>query len=158
MDRKKENQRKLWYSLEMAVVRRQLILIGILWIVMAIICRIKFHQPYLREIEVLMQVVTALVILPFLGFYLWRTIQIFGRPEEYIFCKCKLSSPHQRLWTKGNMYFTVVIEDEELGRFTAQTHAIFESYGIIEPLLETYINRTVTIGYNRQTETVVVIG
>lgn len=158
MDKKKENRKKLWDSLEMTVVRRQLILIGVLWIVMAVICWLQFREPYLREAGILMQVVTALVILPFLGFYLWRTVQLFRSPEEYFFCKCQLSSPHQRLWTKGNMYFTVVIEDEELGRFAAQTHAIFESYGILEPLVETYINSTVTIGYNRETEMVVVVG
>lgn len=158
MDKKKENRKKLWDSLEMAVVRRDLILIGVLWAVMALICWVKFQKPYLQEAGAVMQVVTAVVILPFLGFYLWRAIQIFRSPEEYIFCKCKLASPHQRYWSRGMMYFTVIIEDEELGRFTAQTHAIFASYGIAEPLLETYINQTVTIGYNRETEMVVVIG
>lgn len=158
MNDRKEIIQKLRGSLERKVVLRELILIGLLWAVMAVICWVKFREPYLQEAGVIMQVVTAVVILPFLGFYLWRAVNIFRKADQYIFCQCKLSSPHQRYWARGMMYFTVVMEDETLGRFPVETHAIFASYGFIEPLLETYINSTVTVGYNLETEMVVVIG
>lgn len=152
MDQKKENRERLWESLEMAVVRRDLIIYGVAWIIFDVIFCLN-PEGYVRNV---MMVVIAALMLPFVGFYLWRTYQIFRSPEEYIFCRCKLSTPHQRYFAKGMMYFTVVIEDPEGGRFPVETHAIFSSHGFIEPLLESYINSTVTVAYNRETEMVVV--
>lgn len=38
------------------------------------------------------------------------------------------------------------------------TNAIFRSYSLLGPSLEDYVNKEVTIAYNRFTERVVVIG
>lgn len=154
MDKKKENRQILWGSLEMAVVRRDLIIYAVIWIIFALIYGVRIKG----EVQTVMMVVIALIMLPFIGFNLWRAIQIFRQADQYIFCRCKLSSPHQRYWSRGMMYFTVIVEDETLGCIPVETHAIFSSYGIMEPLLETYINSTVTIGYNPKTEMVVVVG
>ena len=43
-------------------------------------------------------------------------------------------------------------------KFFADTHAIFFTRGICQPLMEDYANTTVTLAINRETGMVVVIG
>ena len=52
----------------------------------------------------------------------------------------------------------VAIEDPAGGRkYGVDTHAIFFTRGIFQPLMETYANATVTLAVNRETGMVVVI-
>lgn len=151
-----KNRRRLWDSLELQTIRRDFVLTGL---TVAIV--IGLQACTARGVDdswILAVITSAVVLLPFWGFYLLRTASIFRKPESYIFCRCQLSSVHQRLFSKGAMYFTVVIEDPEGGRFVADTHAIFQAYGVFGPLVEDYVNRTVTVAYNRETGMVVVIG
>lgn len=101
----------------------------------------------------------AAVIVPvFLGCIL-RTAWVMRCPEQYIFCSAVLDQPHVTLWQHRCVYYTVCLEDPVYGyKYTANTRAIFQRRGFIGPLADAYTNRTVTVAYNRKTETVVVIG
>lgn len=152
-----KTRRRLWDSLEMHTIRRDFILTGVTVALVMILQACSARGSY-DDSWILAVITSALVLLPFWIFYICRTLCIFRKPESYIFCRCQLSSVHQRIFSRGAMYFTVLIEDPEGGRFVADTHAIFAAYGIMGPLVEDYINRTVTVAYNRETEMVVVIG
>lgn len=99
----------------------------------------------------------SLVLIPLWISYGWRSWKIFQSPGSYVFCRAKLSQPHSGSWHHA-MHFTVVLETEAKGKFVVNTASIFQTRGWLGPLLEDYVNREVTIAYNEDTETVVVIG
>ena len=100
----------------------------------------------------------GLFIAPYLIFCAIRTFNIFRRAERYVFCKATLSQPHGGL-IRDTMYFTALVIDPDTGeKFFADTHAIFFTRGICQPLMEDYANTTVTLACNRETGMVVVIG
>ena len=153
----KEIRDRLRDSLEMQAVIRYLI-IGM---ILAVFC-IVLGMSELRYLETGFRVlgtaiVTAICPLPILIFSLVRIIRIFRKPESYHFCKTTLSNPKG-----GNLRhtirFAVLLEDSKGKKFMADTHSIFYTSGLIGPLLEDYVNRTVTIAYNEETGMVVVIG
>lgn len=103
-------------------------------------------------------VILAICLLPYLIFCLWRSFRIFRKCEHYRFQKAKLSQPHSG-WPRGMMYFTVILENPaDGGKFLADTRPIFNSHSCFGLGLEDYINKTITIAYNEETENVVVIG
>lgn len=99
----------------------------------------------------------GLMVLSILGFYIWRTICIFRSPEGYIFSKCELTQPHINPFLRC-YYFTVRVELPNGQTSYVDTHAIFATHGIFEPVMENYVNSSVAIAYNPATEMVVVIG
>ena len=101
-------------------------------------------------------IVFAVCALPYLVFCTIRTLRIFRKAEDYFFCRVKLSNPMGG-FLRNTICYRVLLEDPADGKkFFADTHALFATRG---PLgLEEYTGRTVTIGYNRQTGMVVVIG
>lgn len=139
---------RLWHSLEMHVVRRDLILyliaIGVFLLITG-----ENHSVGIF--------LACLGFGPFVVFYLWRAFQIFRGIEGYTFYTAKLTQFQQRFPLK-TMYFTVVLEESDGSKQVVDTHAIFSSTGVVEPLVESYVNSTVTIGLNKETGMVVVIG
>ena len=102
--------------------------------------------------------VYGLFIAPYLIFCTIRTVSIFRRAEHYTFCKATLSQPHGGL-LRDTMYFTALVVDPDTGeKFFADTHTIFFTRGMFQPLMEDYANTTVTLAVNRDTGMVVVIG
>ena len=102
--------------------------------------------------------VYGLFIAPYLIFCTIRTVNIFRRAERYAFCKATLSQPHGGL-LRDTMYFTALAFDPDtVEKFFADTHAIFFTRGMFQPLMEDYANTTVTLAINRDTGMVVVIG
>ena len=102
--------------------------------------------------------VYGLFIAPYLIFCTIRTVNIFRRADRYAFCRATLSQPHGGLM-RDTIYFTALAEDPDTGeKFIADTHAIFFTRGICQPLMEDYANTTVTLAVNRDTGMVVVIG
>lgn len=148
MDQRSVTLDRLWHSLEMHCIRRDLILYLI---------AIGLFVLMTRENPGIGIVLALIGFGPFAIFLLWRGLQIFRRAEEYVFYRAKLSQPHQK-WPLKAMYFTVVLEEPDGTRQVVDTHAIFACHGIMEPLMESYVNSTVTIGLNRETGMVVVIG
>ena len=154
MTGKKDIRRQLWDSLDMAALKGWFLVGVILLIFIAVLTWLKPIPGHRWTSLFLME---SLFVTPFFIFCLLRTCQIFQKAESYTFCKAKLSQPiggHFR----NSIRFTVVIEDAEGNRFAANTHSIFSVNGGFFPSLENYINKTVTIAYNPETEMVVVIG
>lgn len=147
-------RKRLWHSVEMAFVRLEMILWAVGYGVGLVMC--LFNDTGIPQITWMLVIFVSAIFLPFLGFWLVRGWRIFQSPGEYILCTAKLSQPHAG-YPRGTMYFTVVLETEEEGTFVTNTHAIFQTHGSVGPLLEDYINKTVTIGYNQETGMVVVI-
>ena len=103
-------------------------------------------------------IVYGLFIAPYLIFCTIRTVSIFRKADRYAFCKATLSQPHGGL-IRDTMYFTALAVDPDTGeKFFVDTHAIFFTRGICQPLMEDYANTTVTLACNRETGMVVVIG
>ena len=100
----------------------------------------------------------SLLIAPYLIFCIIRTVNMFRRPEDYSFCQATLTTPHGGM-LRDMIYFTAEATDPDTGeKFFADTHAIFFTRGICQPLMEDYANATVTLAVNRETGMVVVIG
>jgi hypothetical protein len=145
---KKTIQRRLWDSLEMHHYRVTLLVIAVAFSIM--------FFPFLRRTTQGV-IMTLLVFLPFIGFYIWRIIQLFRHPEEYIFTRCKLEKFHfSSFWRSA--CFSVRLEIPEIGIVNDETALIFATHGIVAPVLEDYVNREVLVGYNRTTGRIVVIG
>ena len=103
-------------------------------------------------------IIYGVLIAPYLIFCTIRTFGIFRKAERYAFCRATLSQPHGGLM-RDTIYFTALAEDPDTGeKFIADTHAIFFTRGICQPLMEDYANTTVTLAVNRDTGMVVVIG
>lgn len=143
-----DTHRRLWHSLELHCIRRELILY---------LLAIGVFLLMTRGNRIIGLLLACAGFGPFVVFHLWRTVQIFRRPEDYTFHRAVLSQPHQK-WPLKAMYFTVWLEESDGSKSVADTHAIFACHGIVEPLVESYVNSTVTIARNTQTGMVVVIG
>lgn len=154
----KEIRRKLWGSLDMAWVKRWLF-IGVVCLILSIVIGGLSMPGYMGTgyRVVITLIVTGITLLPILAFCLWRTFRIFQHPESYFFCKTVLSSPKGGS-IRDTIRFTVVLEDPDGGKFVATTHSIFDTHGSSVLAFENYVNRTVTIAYNEETDVVVVIG
>ena len=157
MKDKSEIREMLRDSLEMQVAVRYLIT-GVILAVFCILLgmrELRYMEPGHRILGTV--IVSALCALPVLLFSLVRTIRIFRKPQSYHFCKANLCNPKG-----GNLRhtirFTVLLEDSQGRKFAAKTHSIFYTRGLIGPLLEDYVNKTVTIAYNEETGMVTVIG
>ena len=154
---RKENIRMIRQSLDMTVYRRMLIAIAIGTGLGLLYGWVRFREYDDLYLELFLGMMVIFVGTPsaIWGYRMWK---LFRVPEEYFFTQTKLSTFHQRMWTRGMMCFTVVIDHPEEGTVAVSTNPIFASYGWEQPLLEDYMNRTVTVGYNRETGMVVVIG
>ena len=103
-------------------------------------------------------IIFGALLAPYLIFCTIRTFNIFRKAERYAFCKATLSQPHGGLM-RDTIYFTALVVDPDTGeKFLADTHAIYFTRGICQPLMEDYANTTVTLAVNRETGMVVVIG
>lgn len=145
---------RLWHSMEMHHSKTCLIIYTIFIPLLCAYAALRNDSEYAWPIAF---VIVGIVMVPVYIFHAWRIFQIFRAPEEYSFCRCKLSQFHYNYFVRAN-YFTVVLDIPEIGKQVVNTRAIFQTRGLVGPLTEDYVNREVTIGYNRHTQTVVVIG
>ena len=153
---KQENIRMIKRSLDMTVYKRMLIAIAIATGLGLLYGWARFREYDDLYLELFLGMMVIFVGPPtaIWGYRVWK---LFRVPEEYFFTQAKLTTFHQKMWTRGMMYFTVVIDHPEEGTVAVNTNPVFASYGWEQPLLEEYLNKTVTVGYNRETGTVVVI-
>ena len=153
---KQENIRMIKRSLDMRLCKRMLIAIGIATGLGLLYGWAQFRKYDFLNFGLFLSMMVIFVGTPsaIWGYRMWK---LFRVPEEYFFTQAKLSTFHQKMWTRGMMCFTVVIDHPEEGTVAVSTNPIFASYGWEQPLLEDYLNKTVTVGYNRETGTVVVI-
>lgn len=154
MDSGKKMRSVLWDSLEMAHIRSSVLLYTLGVLAGAGIVMLKAGHT---EASAAGFGLALLCVLPFWGFYAFRIFRIYRKPGEYILCKGKLSQVHSGS-LRYTMYFTVVLKGPQGEVFVVDTHAIFMTHGLQGPLVEDYVNQTVTVAYNTATEEVVVIG
>ncbi len=153
----KQIRQRLWDSLEMQAVIRYLAIA----LILAVFCillgmrELRYLEPGFRIMGT--AIITALSALPLLIFCVIRTVRIFWKPESYHFCKTNLSNPKGG-YIRHTIRFSVLLEDSAGKKFVADTHSIFYTNGFAVPLLEDYVNQTVTVAYNEETGMVVVIG
>lgn len=143
-----DTRTKLRNSLEVEHYRKQLTTVGILFLIFGTIM-------YFQQLSV--GILFTLVMAPFLIYYGYRLIRIFRRADRYIFCSVTLSQPHYNYLTKA-YFFTVIVDAPKIGRLVRQTRPIFATQSIVPPLMEDYVNQTVTVAYNPVSDTLVVIG
>ena len=155
---KTEIKQQLRDSLDIAVLRRDLILVAGVDVLVLVIFAFTAGGIANQEFLLAAVLVCGITIIPVLGYSLWVAVKIFQQPDGYVFGRCKLSQPHQYRLSRGAMYFTIVFEYPNGEKEILNTRPIFASYGIAGPLLEDYINKTVEVAYNEDTGSVVVIG
>ena len=157
MTDKKQIRQRLRDSLEMQAVISYLViaLILVIFCILLGMSKLRHLEPEFRILGT--AIVTAICSLPLLIFCLVRTVRIFLKPESYHFCKTKLSNPKGGN-IRHTIRFAVLLEDSTGKKFVANTHSIFYTNGFMGPLLEDYVNKTVTVAYNEETGMVVVIG
>ena len=141
-------RKKLLHSLEVAHYWKQIVTVAVLFLIFGSVL-------YLRQLS--LGILFTLMVLPCLIFYGYRIWQIFRCADRYIFCRVALTVPQHNYWAKAYS-FAVTLDHPEIGRRSRQTRAIFQTYGLIPPLMEDYVNQTVIVAYNPATETLVVIG
>ena len=152
---KQENIRLIKRSLDMKVYKRILIAYGI-GVGLGVVYGLGTFRDYEPVYFWMFLGLSALIIVPLMGIWVWRMWKLFRAPEEYFFTRATLESPHQCWWPRG-MRFRVVIEHPKEGTLAVNTNPIFRPVGWEQPLLEDYLNKTVTVGCNRETGMVVVI-
>ena len=150
------NIRMIRRSLDMKVYKRILIAIAIAAGLGLLYGWVQFRKYDFLNFGLFLSMMVIFVGTPstIWGFRMWK---LFRVPEEYYFAQVKLTSFRQNWWPRG-ICFTVLIDHPEAGTVAVSTNPIFHATGWEQPLLEDYMNRTVTVGYNRETGMVVVIG
>ena len=150
----KEIRARLWNSLEMGEVKRNIIFILVAGPVLGFLTAGRMNYPEAKWLSIGM---LAVFFVPFLVFYLYRMACILDRPEAYHFCEATLRRP-QSSFNRRLFSFSVVIRDEDGMEFMTNTHAIFGVRNLLGARMEDYVDRTVTMAYNKTTGMVVVIG
>ena len=89
-------------------------------------------------------------------YFAYQLLEIFLHMDKYIFCQVRLDQPYLQHHRYGSSVgFTVEFTDRYGKTLKRKTSAMFSSQ--TEPCLEEYNNQTVLIGYNQETDRLVVI-
>ena len=143
-----EIKKQLWNSVDARFQRRTLtVCIGVLaffCVVMALLWKVSPGTVRL------MSCAACVVLLPLLLWRLWKLARIFRNAEQYIFFRGTLGSPRG---DRKAVSFRVKTPDGKLRR----TDKLFYIRNL-QPLLSDWLDQTVTVAWNRATDTVVVIG
>ena len=155
---KQEILKKLNDSLEVSTIR---LWIKVELVMVLLVCGLHYlttrNAYWAVDPALFYGLVAALVLVPIFGVHTWELRRIYRKAEHYRFHQVKLTQPHGSFWARS-MYFTLLIQEAD-GTIITRTHSIFGT-GKYQcgPRMEDYLNKTVTIGYNEETEEVVVIG
>ena len=108
----KQIRSRLWNSLEMQVVIKNLVVV----LILTVFCILLGLQK-LRYLDAATRIggtvlITAICTLPMLIFCLVRTFRIFWKPQGYHFCKTTLSKPKGGN-IRHTIRFTVLLEDSD---------------------------------------------
>lgn len=95
----------------------------------------------------------CLVCSVFILYEAYRWLGIFRHIESYTFCQAQLMHPHEG--SRFGVKFTVQFKNRHGEWLRRDTRFMFSSRR--KPYLEEYNNHTVLIGYNEETDRVVVI-
>lgn len=111
------------------------------------------HDTESDAIIVMAIVFLLLIYMAFIiGFaYVW--LEIFLHINSYTFCEVMLDHPH--LHGRGAVSFSVEVSDRRGKKLIKETSKMFHSEA--EPYFEEYNNQKVLVGYNEETDRIVVI-
>lgn len=148
---------RLKNSVQYRYDRRQfLIFAGVFGVILLLILFMFFALwSASQEVDALLLLMLELLApLILIVYFAFRWLDIFTHIDSYIFCRVRLDHPHTQY--RGGVSFTVEFTDRHGKILRRDTAAMFSSDW--EPTLEEYNNQTVLIGYNEETDRVVVIG
>ena len=143
--RESPNFQRLKNSVEFKSKLRTTLIIGCFFVILWLII---LSAQEITIIEILFILISSGLII----YQLYRAFRIFSHIDSYTYTEALLDRPH--LGNRGTRYFTVRIRDCFGREFDANTNNIFNRN---EPCFEDYIDQKVLIGYNNDTELVVVI-
>lgn len=106
-----------------------------------------------NDITVAALVFLGILYAAFLLYFSYRWLEIFLYIDSYVFREVVLNRP--QVGTRGGAKYTVTFTDRHGKPLTRETARMFTSQA--QPLLEDYNNQTVLIGYNSETDRLVVI-
>ena len=159
--REHPNWEKIRRSVEFKALKREMLILAVflggssLLIVLSMIP--LFAQPDaigMMDPGTAMSIILIVtMLLGFTAYYVYRVADLFWHIDRYTFTRALMDKPHQGY--KGSMYFTVEVLDRQGNRIKRDTRRIFGQW---DPNFEEYLNKTALIGYNDETDTVVVIG
>lgn len=133
---------------------------ALIYAVMTLFCGLMVWIPVsLKEDPGPYSALVVLMVLatcPFSLFYLLRILDIYRQIDKFIFREGLFNQPRGGM-LRDTIYFTVEIQDQNGKSITVDTNGIFSSRGTMEPTMEGYVNQTVLLAYNPETERVVVI-
>lgn len=142
------NYRRLKNSVEFKAERRSTLVVGIFCLILILLMAAAAGTSR----GTARAVIGFVIMIPCFLYQLYRLVRIFFHMDSYTFTEVLLDQPKQGY--KGSMYFTVRIRDRSGQEFETDTNAIFSRS---EPCFEDYVNQKALIGYNNDTELVVVI-
>lgn len=87
---------------------------------------------------------------PYLAWCVFNLVHIFKKVDCYTFYEVSLTHP-QTSWGR-RLYFTVTVEGCQM-----ETRAIFNAQGLLTPEFNEYCNQQALVGYNAETQELVVI-
>ena len=153
---KEEIRRELWHSREVEYIRRLFLTTLIFGGVITFWMWLVGEDLTPRERVMGPLIVFAISVLPVMIFCIFRIAGIFRKAESCIFRKVLLDRPMGGM-LRDTIYFKVRLQRSDGKEIGAKTHAIFQTrgYGF---LMEDYVNKTVTVAYNEETEILTVIG
>ncbi len=95
----------------------------------------------------------AMVYLGLIAYFAYQWLVIFLHINSYTFCEVMLDHPH--LHGRGAVSFSVEVSDRRGKKLIKETSKMFHSEA--EPYFEEYNNQKVLVGYNEETDRIVVI-
>ena len=150
------NYPRLKNSLQYRYDRKQFLIIaialGALYLfTLPLILDLILYEPG-REGGIAALLLMSFITLPLIAWFAYRWLRLFLHIDVWCFSEAVLDKPHAGY--KGGVYFTVTVTDRRGNKKLVDTTTMFFSS---EPRLEDYVNRSVLIGYNEETEVVAVI-
>ena len=152
------NYRRLKDSVQYRYDRKQFLIIaislgGFLLFMLASFFPLLGHSEETDAPLVIGMLVLSFFFLPFIGYFTYRWLEIFLHIGSYTFCEVVFDQPHTGY--RGGAYFTVEFTDRMGNKRKKDTSQMFSSNA--EPYFEDYNNQKVLVGYNEETDRLVVI-
>lgn len=144
------NYENIVKSLDFRYGRRQALIMVITSAVLFLVARMKYPDPEeMRRFLILWAVMIAPVTL----WCLIRWLDIFIKPDAYVFFTAKLDQPN--LGYKRGVYYTINGTDRQGRPIVANTRKMFSN--LFSPTFEEYNNLKVLVGYNERTGRVIIV-
>ena len=144
------NYENIVKSLDFRFGRRQVLVMIVAALLGILISMLKYPDPEEKRI---FMIVAAAIFGPAILWYLIRWLDIFIKPDHYIFFTAVLDQPN--LGYKRGIYYTIHGIDREGRPIVANTRKIFGT--LFAPTFEEYNNLKVLVGYNERTGRTIVV-